>query len=214
VANPSADAVSVVFDLGNVLIPWDPRPVYRRIDAGDEAKVDRFLSEVCPTEWNLSLDRGRDWGEAVAERVALFPDEAEAIRAYDLRWEEMLGPPIAGSVAILEELAGRGVPLYALTNWSAVKFGIARARFPFLSLFRDIVVSGEVGLVKPDPAIYRLLLARNALEAASCVFIDDSAANVAAAASLGMRGIRFTDPGNLRRDLAPRLPSGVLSPGI
>ncbi len=191
---------AVVFDLGNVLIPWDSRTLYRKL-LPDEAAVDHFLSVVCPPDWNVSLDAGRSWDEAVAERVALFPQHTDLIRAYDLRWEEMLGPAIAGTVVILEELAAAGVPVYALTNWSAVKFTIARSRFPFLGRFRDIVVSGEVRLVKPDPAIYRLLLSRNRLEAGDCVFIDDVAANVAGAVAVGMRGIRFTSASTLRSEL-------------
>jgi len=191
---------AVIFDLGNVLIPWDSRVLYRKL-LPSEAAVDHFLSVVCPPDWNVSLDRGRDWSEAVAERVAMFPEHADLIRAYDHRWEEMLGPAIAGSVGILEELVASGVPVFALTNWSAVKFGIARARFPFLAHFLDIVVSGEVRLVKPDPAIYRLLISRNRLDASSCVFIDDVAANVAGAQAVGMRGHRFTSADALRADL-------------
>lgn len=190
-----------VFDLGNVLIPWDPRPLYRRIFHGDEAAVEHFLSVVCPPEWNLSLDAGVPWAEAIAARLAVHPEHAEAIRAYDLRWEEMLGPPIAGTVVILEELVARGIPVYALSNWSAEKFKIARRKFPFLALFTDLVVSGEVKLVKPDPAIYRLLLSRNSLEASSCLFIDDVPANVATAEAVGMRGHRFESPEALRADL-------------
>lgn len=192
---------NVIFDLGNVLIPWDPRPLYRTIFRGDEAAVDHFLSVVCPPDWNLSLDAGVPWAEAIAARVAVHPEFTDAIRAYDRRWEEMLGAPITGTVAILEELVAARVPVYALTNWSAEKFVIARARFPFLARFLDIVVSGEVRLVKPDPAIYRLLLSRNRLEASSCVFIDDVPANVEAGERLGIRGIRFTTPEALRAEL-------------
>lgn len=197
----STSVGSVIFDLGNVLIPWDPRPLYRTIFNGDEGAVEHFLSHVCPPEWNLSLDAGYPWDRAIADRLALHPDHAPAIRAYHERWEEMLGPPIAGSVVILEELVRKQVPVYALSNWSSDKFRIARAKFPFLSLFKDLVVSGEVKLVKPDPAIYRLLLSRNSLEASSCVFIDDVPANIEAGERLGIRGIRFTDPDDLRRRL-------------
>ena len=191
----------VVFDLGNVLIPWDPRNLYARLL--DRPAMERFLAEVCTPAWNLELDRGRPWTVAVAELVARHPGHAALIRAYDERWEEMLGEPVAGSVALLEELHAAGTPLYALTNWSAEKFRVARARFGFLGRFRDIVVSGEVGLVKPDPAIFRLLLDRHRIAAGDCVFIDDSADNVAAAAALGFHAIRFTDPASLRADLEP-----------
>ncbi len=191
---------AVVFDLGNVLIPWDPRFLYRKL-LPDEAAVEAFLRDVCTAEWNLSLDAGRDWGEAVAERIAAHPAHAPLIEAYDRRWEEMLGEPIAGSVALLEELAAAGAPLYALTNWSAVKFAIARERFPFLGRFRDIVVSGEERLVKPDPRLFRVLLDRNRLQPEACVFIDDSLPNVAAAAALGFTAVHFRSPEGLRAAL-------------
>lgn len=159
---------NVVFDLGNVLIPWDPRFLYRKM-LPDEAAVERFLGEVCTAEWNLGLDAGRPWDEAIGELLARHPSHAPLIRAYDERWGEMIAPAIAESVTILEELAAAGTPLYALTNWSESKFNYARPRYPFLDRFRDIVVSGTVKLVKPDPAIYRLLLDRNGLSARECI---------------------------------------------
>src|SRR2546423_1136336 len=109
-------ARAVVFDLGNVLIPWDPRFLYRKL-LPDEAAVETFLGEVCTAEWNLGLDEGRPWDEAVADLVARHPAQAGLIRAYDERWGEMIGPAIQETVAILEELAAAGTPLYALTNW-------------------------------------------------------------------------------------------------
>jgi 2-haloacid dehalogenase len=190
----------VIFDLGNVLIPWDPRFLYRKL-LPDEPAVDAFLAKICTAEWNYELDRGRPWDEAVAELLGRFPAHAHLIRAYDTRWEEMLGDPIAGSVALLDELAGAGTPVYALTNWSAAKFTVARRRFPFLGRFRDVVVSGEVRLAKPDPAIYRLLLERNGLAAGECVFIDDSLTNIEAAAGLGIHPIHFQSPDQTREAL-------------
>ena len=192
---------SVVFDLGNVLIPWDPRFLYRKL-LPDEAAVERFLGEVCTAEWNLGLDAGRPWDEAVADLIGRYPPHAPLIRAYDERWGEMIQPAIAESVAILESLAAAGTPLYALTNWSTAKFNFARPQYPFLERFRDIVVSGEVQLIKPDPRIYRLLLERNGLNAADCVFIDDSRKNVDAAAALGLSPIHFRSPAQLRDVLA------------
>ena len=192
---------SVVFDLGNVLIPWDPRFLYRKL-LPDEAAVERFLGDVCTAEWNLGLDAGRPWDEAIGELLERHPAHAPLIRAYDERWGEMIAPAIAESVMILEELAAAGTPLYALTNWSEAKFNYARPRYPFLDRFRDIVVSGTVKLVKPDPAIYRLLLDRNGLSARECIFIDDSLKNVEAAAALGMNAIHFRSPAELRSLLA------------
>jgi 2-haloacid dehalogenase len=182
----------VVFDIGNVLIHWDPRRLYRRI-FDDEAKVTWFLTHVCHAAWNLDLDRGRPWSEAIAERIAAFPEHAAEVRAYDERWDEMVAGAIEGSVALLEALDALGVPLYAITNFSRGKFDRAAERFPFFSRFRGTIVSGDEGLVKPDPAIFELLLRRFNLAAQDCLFIDDSAANVASAGRLGMATHHFSD---------------------
>jgi len=190
-AAPRSPSV-VVFDIGNVLIHWDPRRLYRRI-FDDEAEVAWFLTHVCHAAWNLDLDRGRPWSEAIAERIAAFPEHAAEVRAYDERWDEMVAGAIEGSVALLEELDASGVPLYAITNFSRAKFDHAAERFAFLSRFRGIVVSGDERLVKPDPAIFELFLSRFDLAAPDCLFIDDSAANVASAGRLGMATHHFTD---------------------
>ncbi|NBN64671.1 HAD-IA family hydrolase [Microvirga tunisiensis] len=192
---------TVVFDIGNVLIEWDPEHLYRRL-IPDAAARRHFLTEVCSPDWNLEQDRGRSWSEAVAERVALYPDHADLIRAYDSGWHEMVPGEVPGSVRLLSELGDRGVPLYAITNFSAEKFVEARARFPFLgTAFRDTVVSAEERLLKPDPRIYEVLLARNGLDAASCVFIDDSLKNVEGARNVGMAAIHFTGAEALRVEL-------------
>lgn len=191
---------NVVFDIGNVLIRWDPRNLYRRL-LPDEERMEWFLGNVCTDAWNLEQDRGRTWAEAVAERTALFPDHADLIRAYDTGWHEMVPGAIEGSVALLEELRAAAVPDYAITNFSAEKFAEATMRFPFLARFRDTVVSAREGILKPDPAIYRLLLDRNGLAAGETVFVDDNAKNVAGAAAVGMAAIHFTDPEDLRHRL-------------
>src|SRR5258707_101016 len=134
--------MNIVFDLGNVLLHWDPRHLYRKIFA-DEAEMEWFLSEVCHGDWNLEQDRGRSFADAVAEATARHPQYAEAIAAYHHRWAETQPHAIAGSVAILEELHARAVPLYAITNWSSEKFHETKPRYPFLACFRDIVVSGD-----------------------------------------------------------------------
>ncbi|MCI0431004.1 MAG: HAD family phosphatase [Rhodospirillales bacterium] len=193
---------AAVFDLGGVLIDWNPRYLYRRLLNGDEDAVGRFLSEICTAEWNIRLDGGRPIDEGIAELVARHPEQAPLIRAWKERWEEMLRGPIEETVAMLEELHERGLPLYALTNWSAETFPIARRRFPFLARFRDVVVSGEEGVAKPDPAIFQVLLRRAGLVARRTVFVDDSAANVAAAQRLGFHAIRFTTAIDLRKRLA------------
>jgi 2-haloacid dehalogenase len=195
---------AVVFDLGGVLIDWDPRYLYRKL-LEDEAAVEEFLATVCTPEWNLEQDRGRPFAEGVAELVERFPVHAAAITAYHERWTEMLGGEIGGTVGLLAELRANGVPLYALTNWSAETFGIARERYEFLSWFDGVLVSGEERLVKPDPAIFWLFLDRFGLDPEATFYIDDSPANVAAASQLGFDAVRFTDPAQLRRDLAARL---------
>jgi 2-haloacid dehalogenase len=192
--------MNVVFDIGNVLIHWDPRALYRKMFASDD-EVEWFLANVCTSEWNLEQDRGRSFADAIAEATARHPGYAEAIAAYDHRWSETILTPIAGTVDILEELDARGTPLYAITNWHQDKFRETRLRFPFLQSFRDIVVSGDERVVKPDPAIYRRLLDRNGLEAASCLFIDDSPKNVEGARAVGMKAHHFTSPGALRSEL-------------
>lgn len=199
---PDARVRAIVFDLGGVLIDWNPRHLYRKLFDGDDAAMEAFLSEICTQAWNEEQDGGRPFADAVALLAARHPEHAELIRAYDERWEEMLAGPIEGTVAVLAALRNRGVPLYALTNWSAEKFPIARRRFDFLAWFEDIVVSGEIGLKKPDPQIFRHLFDRHGLSPAETLFIDDSERNVTAAAELGMPALRFRSPEALRLDLA------------
>jgi 2-haloacid dehalogenase len=194
---------AVVFDLGGVLIEWDPRHLYRKLLA-DEAAVEEFLATVCTPEWNAELDRGRPFAEGVAELVERHPEHAAAIAAYHERWPEMVAGDIPGTVEVLAELRAAGVPLYALTNWSAETFAITRGRFEFLEWFDGLLVSGEERVTKPDPAIFQLLLDRFGLDPTATVFVDDSAANVAAARRLGFDAIRFTGHEELRRELVAR----------
>ena len=201
VANSDPVPSAVVFDVGGVLIDWDPRYLYRKL-LPDEPAVERFLAEVCTTEWNAEQDRGRPWAEAVAELAERFPDQAELITAYWRRWDETVGGAIDGTVAVLAELRAAGVPRYALTNFSAETFARVRARYEFLGWFDGIVVSGEERLIKPDPRIYQRLLERYRLAADTTVYLDDSPVNVAAARSLGMLGLHFTNPDQLRTELA------------
>jgi 2-haloacid dehalogenase len=191
---------TVVFDLGNVLIAWDPRRLYRQL-IDDEQRMEWFLHEVCSSAWNEQQDAGRPWAEATALLRAQYPEHAELIDAYHLRWEETLVGPIEESVAILGELKARGVRLLALTNWSQETFPIARQRYPFLQWFEGIVVSGEERLVKPDPRIYQRLLERYGVVPSRALYIDDSARNVAAAEALGMQGWWFREPAGLRARL-------------
>lgn len=197
--NHSCD--TVVFDLGGVLIDWDPRHLYRTLFCGNHAAMEQFLSEVCTPAWNLQQDAGRPWAEAVAVLQEQYPECAELIRAYHVRWSEMIAGDIPGTVAILRALHAAGTPLYALTNWSHETFPIAEQRFAFLALFRGIVASGRERLVKPDPAIYHRLVERFGLDPARCVYIDDNPANAAAASGLGMHAIHFMSPDALAGEL-------------
>jgi len=191
---------NVVFDIGRVLIQWDPKLLYSELFP-DPAERDRFLAEVCSDEWNRELDRGRSFAEGIAELVARHPRHETAIRAWDERWHDMVPGAIDGSVRLLEHLRASGVPTWAITNFSTEKYAEAIARFPFLTGFRDTVVSAHERLLKPDPAIYRVLLERNRLDPASCLFIDDVPENVAGARSVGMKAVVFTSPEGLARDL-------------
>jgi 2-haloacid dehalogenase len=202
---------AVVFDLGGVLIDWDPRRLFRKLLA-DEAAVEEFLATVCTPEWNAEQDRGRPFAEGVVELVERFPAHAAAITAYHERWPEMLAGDIGGTVELLAELRAAGVPLYALTNWSAETFGIARERFEFLEWFDGVLVSGEERMIKPDPAIFRLLLDRFGLDPGATFYVDDSEPNVEAAGRLGFDAVRFTTPARLRRDLEARRLLGRSAP--
>jgi 2-haloacid dehalogenase len=191
----------VIFDFGGVLIDWNPRHLYRKL-LPDDASIERFLTRVCTTQWNEQLDQGRAWSEAIAELVDKHPDDRHLIEAYRQRWTEMISGPIAATVAIAADLKQRGVPLYGLTNWSAETFPYARQRFDFLDWFDGIVVSGEEGVVKPAPEIFRILLERFDLNARDAVFIDDNLRNVEAAAALGIASHHFDSAAALRRHLA------------
>jgi 2-haloacid dehalogenase len=194
-------ATTAVFDLGNVLLDWDPRRLYRTlIDDPDE--LDRFLSEICNHAWHYQQDRGRSTAEATAELQARHPEYAELIGAYYARWPEMISGALPASVDVLGELRDAGVRLIGLTNWPAGLFEPARERFPFFAWFDGIVVSGDERLAKPDPAIFRRLLDRYDVDPATAVYVDDTPGHVDAARGFGITGIVFTDAVALRRDLA------------
>ena len=198
---PGQRPSAVVFDLGGVLIDWDPRHLYRTIFPGDEAAMETFLATVCTPEWNARQDAGRPWAEAVASLVREFPAERERIVAFHERWPETLGGAIDGTVAILGELRAWGMPVYALSNWSAETFPVARARYPFLAWFDGIVVSGEERLAKPDPRLFRVLFDRHGLDPRATVFVDDTDRNLVVAAELGMVVLPFRGAARLRADL-------------
>jgi 2-haloacid dehalogenase len=184
----------IVYDLGGVLIDWNPRHLYRKL-FDDETAMERFLAEVCHAAWNEEQDRGRSFAAAIEEAAARHPDQRPMIEAYFARW---------GEVALLAELKDAGYELHALTNWSAETFPFARGRFAFLDWFESILVSADVGLIKPDPAVFELLLERIGRTADRCIYIDDNARNVAAAAALGFDAIAFEGVPALRAELGRR----------
>jgi 2-haloacid dehalogenase len=191
---------AVVFDLGKVLLDWNPRYYYRQFFASEEA-MEAFLAEALPPAWVVEMDAGKPADIAIAERQRLLPRHAALIGRWKEGWRTMLRGPIAESVAILAELRARGTRLYALTNFSTETWPIARERFDFLSWFEDTVVSGEHGVVKPDPLIFEIAIRRFRLDPPRTVFIDDLAENVAAARAIGFRALHFTGAPGLRAGL-------------
>jgi 2-haloacid dehalogenase len=195
---------AIVFDLGGVLIDWNPRYLYAPLFGADRDAMEDFLARVCAPEWNSEIDAGKPFAQAVSERQRAFPEHTRLIALWRDGWPRMLRAAIDGSVEILAQLHSRGHRLIALSNWSAETFPIARERFDFLGWFEDIVVSGEVGLTKPDPRIFALALERNRLAAERTLFIDDLPANVDAARALGMHAVLFQGPQPLRAELERR----------
>jgi len=195
-----ASARVAVFDIGKVLLDWDPRKLYRKI-FDDDARMEAFLAEVCTMDWILELDRGLPFAEAIPARIKLFPHYEREIRAFDERWMETATGVIDGSMDLLRSLQAKGIPNYAITNFSHEKFEDARLVYPFLDSFDGIVISGREKLLKPDAAIYTLFLDRFGLKANECLFIDDSLKNAEGARAVGMHAHHFTDPQTLRTEL-------------
>jgi 2-haloacid dehalogenase len=196
---------NVVFDLGGVLIDWNPRYVFRSM-FDSEQDMERFLADICSAEWNARQDAGRPWAEGVRLLVAEHPEFEPQIRAYHERWREMLGGPITETVKVLGELRQAGVRLFGLSNWSSETFVVARSlpEYDFLGWFEGIVISGDVGICKPDPAIFRHLLDRFGLEPSRTLFVDDLVPNVDAATALGLPAVRFEGGEVLRAELRAR----------
>jgi 2-haloacid dehalogenase len=192
----------IVFDFGGVLFDWDPRYVYLQRFNGDRQAVDRFLEEIQFDLWNLRQDQGRPFAEAVEEHCARFPQYCDLIRAYDDHWELSIRGPVSGTVEILKSIWRAGYPLHALSNWSVEKFALIRPRYAFLDWFETILISGSVGIAKPDPQIFRLLFERIERAAEECLLIDDSLRNVETAQQLGCQTIHFKSPTQLKMELA------------
>ena len=193
---------NVIFDLGGVLIDWNPEYVYLEVFKGDREKMKWFFDKICTIDWNENQDAGYPLQQATEERVKLFPEYEEWIRIYYGRWEEMLGKQIDGTVTILKQLIyNPNYKVVALTNWSAETFPIALERFDFLHWFEGIVVSGTEKMRKPFNEIYVLTLNRFNIEASQSLFIDDNARNIEAAKKMGINTIRFNNPTQLKSEL-------------
>lgn len=199
---------AIIFDLGGVLLDWNPRYLYRRYFATADA-MEAFLAEIDFPAWNAQQDAGRCFAEAVAELSARFPQYARLISAYPEHWEESVAGPIGGTVRLLRALKRAGYPLFALSNWSAETFPIARRKYSFLELFDHVVISGEVSLVKPDRRIFELAARTAHLAAGECLVIDDAAENIAVASSIGFPTLHFKSAESLETRL---IELGVLEP--
>ncbi len=189
-----------VFDVGNVLIEWNPRFLYEKV-IPEPKRLDWFMANVWDGTLNLELDRGLAFADGIARLVARHPDWEAEIRAFDERWDETAPRAIGANVEVLAELRARGVPRYSITNFSAEKFAQTRERFPFLDTFDGLIVSAHERLVKPDPAIYQLLLSRYGLSANEGVFIDDSETNIRAAEAVGFCTVHVRPDTDLRAGL-------------
>lgn len=193
---------TIIFDLGGVLIDWNPEYVFLDAFNGDREKMQWFFDNICTNDWNENQDAGYPMAKATEERVALFPEYEELIRMYYGRWVEMLGNSISGTVDILKKLiASEDFKIVALTNWSAETFPIALNKFEFLHWFEGIIVSGEEKTRKPFDEIYHLTLNRFNIKAENSIFIDDNLRNIKAANNLGINGIQFKSPDQLMNDL-------------
>lgn len=191
---------TVIFDLGGVLIDWNPRYLYRKI-FNNENEADHFLTHICTSDWNEEQDAGRPVAQATEELVARYPEFEQQIRAFYGRWEEMLGGVFEDSVAAMRELKQTEHRLYALTNWSAETFPIALRRYDFLHWFDGVVMSGEEKTRKPFPDFYKILLSRYNVEPSQALFLDDNLRNVIAAKELGINAVHLPDPAQTRQVL-------------
>lgn len=191
---------AIIFDFGGVLLDWNPRLLYRRF-FDDPDDIDRFLEEINFHDWNAQQDKGRPFAEGIAELSKTFPKYESLIRAYRDYWQESIAGPINGSVSILKQLKQAGFELYGLSNWSAETFPMAQKRYDFFTLFDEIIISGAVNMIKPDPAIFVYTLERIAHRPGECVIIDDSEHNINVARGLGMAGIHFRSAQQLENDL-------------
>jgi 2-haloacid dehalogenase len=197
----TTDIQHIVFDIGKVLIHYDPNLAYAKV-IPDRQEREWFFANVCTHEWNIEQDRGRTWEEAEAELIAEHPERAEQIRAFRKYWNEMVPHHYEDSVAIMEKLIAEGRDVTLLTNFASDTFREAQGRFPFLTKTRGVTVSGDIGLIKPDVEIYDAHAREFGLDPATTIFIDDSLANVEGARAAGWNAVHFTGAEKLRADLS------------
>lgn len=195
---------AVVFDFGGVLIGWDPRNLYTRYFPEEPQAMEDFLAEISFMDWNAQQDKGRPFAEAVASLAKQFPQHANLINAYQENWRESITGIIEGTVELLRKLKETGISLYGLSNWSTETFGMVRHEFEFFNLFDEILLSGEVKLIKPEPEIFELFLSRIDKPASECLFIDDSEPNIITARKLGFDTVHFISPEHLKKELEAR----------
>ncbi|VAX03601.1 HAD superfamily hydrolase [hydrothermal vent metagenome] len=194
--NPPIKAI--IFDVGNVLVRWDPRLAFEALFKSNPQELDYFLSKVCTLEWHNRHDQGVPFAENISLLQKKFPEYVHMIAAYNSQWDNMFGGIIEGSVQILHQLHNQKYPLFGLTNFPAEKFLTFKQAHDFMDLFLDIIVSGEEKITKPDPRIYQILLKRTGIPAAHSLFIDDRQENIIAAQKMGFQTHQFTSPENLR----------------
>ncbi|TVQ47186.1 MAG: HAD family phosphatase [Gammaproteobacteria bacterium] len=210
VTDRAGGLTDVVFDLGHVLVDWDPRYLYRERFGGDTQAMEAFLAKVCSPAWHHTVDRGRPWEEAIAERIARFPEHAGHIRAYREHWPRMFAGDLPESVQLLHGLHAAGLRLHALSNYPAEPVEFLYERFGWMSLFEHVIISGRLGIAKPESAIYAHLLDTIERPASRCLFIDDREDNVIAARAAGIDAVHFTAGARLAAELTAR---GLLADG-
>jgi len=192
---------AIIFDFGGVLLDWNPHNLYQSYFPNQPQAMEDFLNEINFAAWNAQQDKGRPFAEGVAKLSAQFPQYAHLIQAYYEHWDNSIIGPISGTVDILHTLKQDGHPLYGLSNWSTETFPRVLQKYDFFDLFDDMVISGDVKLVKPDPAIFNLLLSKIDYSASECVLIDDSLPNIDTAKELGFTTIHFTSAEQLQLEL-------------
>lgn len=197
----SSTIKAIIFDYGNVLLEWNPKLVYQRFFPDDPEGMEKFLHEINFMEWNAHQDRGRSFAEGVEILSAQFPQYAELIRAYYEHWPDSIGEAVTGTIELLKQLKKAGYPLYGFSNWSAETFPLARAKYDFFDLLDDMVISGAVGFVKPEPEIYQIMLDKIGRPSQECLFIDDSLPNILQANKIGFQTIHFQSPTQLEEEL-------------